>query len=304
VCLAAIAATGCSSGGPPAPAAVVGGEAIGRHDVDRLSQDLKASQRQAAASPIGPDGGRKPLPEQRLHQIVLSLLVKAKLVAQLAAREGVTARAGEMARTASDQLAPTEFSDSGWGRGDFETAVRSSILSKALAEKLFPTIDVAEDAIRDYFQAHPDLFRATWNATVDLAFFATEGAAKQVTATSGGPSRFADAARRAGATDVLTSQAVDQASPLPAEILTAVGAMTSHTVSAPVPVPKGYWVINTDDISSVAPQSFERARASIRDHLADQERQQRFAAWLTGQLRTADVHVNASYGRWPQDFWL
>jgi len=80
--------------------------------------------------------------------------------------------------------------------------------------------------------------------------------------------------------------------------------MTSHTVSAPVPVPKGYWVINTDDISSVAPQSFESARASIRDHLADQERQQRFGAWLTEQLRTADVHVNASYGRWPQDFWL
>ena len=25
---------------------------------------------------------------------------------------------------------------------------------------------------------------------------------------------------------------------------------------------------------------------------------------LTEQLRTADVHVNASYGRWPQDFWL
>jgi hypothetical protein len=59
---------------------------------------------------------------------------------------------------------------------------------------------------------------------------------------------------------------------------------------------EGYWVINTDDISSVAPQSFKRARASIRDHLADQERQQRFGAWLTEQLRTADVHVNASYG--------
>jgi hypothetical protein len=185
--------------------------------------------------------------------------VKAKLVAQLAAREGVTARADEMARTASDQLVPTEFSDTGWGRGDFETAVRSSILSKALAEKRFP--DDRRRRGRD-----PGLLPSPpGRLPGDLE---RDG------------SRFADAARQAGATDVLTSQAVDQASPLPAAILTAIGAMTSHPVSAPVPVPKGYWVINTDDLSSVAPQSFESARASIRDHLADQERQQRFGAWL------------------------
>jgi len=299
-----LAAGGCSTGGPPAPAAVVGGEPIPGRDVDRLSQQLRASERQAAHSPIGPDGGPRALPEKRLHQLVLSQLVKAKVVAQLASREGVTARADEMARSASGQLASTEFSDAGWGKGDFEMAVRSSILSKVLAEKLFPTIDIADDAMRAYFDAHPDLFRPTWKATVDLAFFPTEAQAKALTAISGAPARFADAARQAGATDVLADQAVDQASPLPAEILTAIGALHPHTVSAPISVPKGYWVVNAGDVTAVAAQTFEAARPSIHDHLADQERQTKFATWLTEQLRTADVRVNRHYGRWPQDFVL
>ena len=84
--------------------------------------------------------------------------------------------------------------------------------------------------------------------------------------------RFANAAHQAAATDVITGQAVDQASPLPAEILTAIGAMRSHTVSAPIAVPKGYWVVNAGEVTAVAAQSFEAARPSIHDHLADQER--------------------------------
>jgi hypothetical protein len=39
-------------------------------------------------------------------------------------------------------------------------------------------------------------------------------------------------------------------------------------------------------------------------YLAEDEDAIREHAKLTEQLRTADVHVNASYGRWPQDFWL
>lgn len=297
-----LAAGGCSTGAPPAPAAVVGGEPISGREVDRLTQQLRVSERQAAQSPIGPDGGPRALPEKGLHQLVLSQLVKAKVVAQLAGREGVLARADEMARSASGQLAATEFSDTGWGRGDFETAVRSSILSKALAEKLFPTIDIADDAMRVYFDAHPDLFRPTWKATVDLAFFPTEAQARALTAISGVSARFADAAHQAGATDVLANQAVDQASPLPAEILTAIGALRPHTMSPPIPVPKGYWVVNAADVTVVAAQTFEAARPAIRDHLADQERQTKFASWLTEQVRAADVRVNPRYGRWPQDF--
>lgn len=80
--------------------------------------------------------------------------------------------------------------------------------------------------------------------------------------------------------------------------------MHPHTVSAPIPVPKGYWVVKADEASPVAARTFEASRASIHDHLADQERQTRFASWLTGQLRTADVRVNGRYGHWPQDFLL
>jgi parvulin-like peptidyl-prolyl isomerase len=295
---------GCSSGGQAAPAAVVGGEPISGHEVDRLSGELAASQRQAAASPIGPDGGRRPLPEQRLHQLVLAQLIKAKVVAELATQEGVTSRADEMARTASGQLAETEFSDTGWGRADFETAVRSSLLSKALAEKLFPTVDVAEDAMRAYFDAHPDLFQPKWKATVDLAFFKTQADAQRLTATAGAAARFEALARQAGAVDVLAAQAVDQASPLPPEILTAIGALPAQMLSAPIPVPKGWWVVHADEVSTMAAQSFDASRPSIRDHLADQDRQTRFAGWLSEKVRAADVRVNRRFGRWPDDFLL
>jgi hypothetical protein len=244
------------------------------------------------------------LPERRLEQLVLSQLIKAKVVAQLAAEEGVSVPAGDLARTASAALPETEFSDAGWGKPDFETAMRSSIISKALAEKLFPTLEVAESSVRGYFTAHPDLFRPTWKATVDLAFFATEGAARRLSAEPPASSAFPDVARGAGATDVLAGQAVDQTSPLPPEILAVIGTMTVHTISAPIVVPKGWWVVNATELTRVGAQTLETARPSISAHLADQERQSRFAAWLTERVRAAPVRVNGHFGRWPDDFVL
>jgi hypothetical protein len=288
----------------PRTAATVGTDTVTGRDVQRLAGELRRSERAAANSPIGPDGGQRSLPDRRLEQLVLSQLIKARVVTQLAAEEGVSAPAGDLARTASAELPETEFSDAGWGRPDFETAMRSSILSKALAEKLFPTVEVAESAVRDYFTAHPDLFQPTWKATVDLAFFATQDAARRLSTEPHASSSFPDAARAGGATDVLAAQAVDQKSPLPPEILGAIGTMTARTVSAPIAVPKGWWVVNATELNRVGAQTLETARPSIRAHLADQERQSRFAAWLTDKVRTAPVRVNAHFGRWPDDFVL
>jgi hypothetical protein len=236
------------------------------------------------------------LPDKRLKQLAILQLIKMKYVERRADREGVRTRADELARASSAEVG-SGFNGSGWEKTGFESAVRISIVSKALAEKLFPALEVDGAKVRRYYDTHPELFNGSWKATVDMAFFGS----KPTQPLPGGP-EFAGAARQAGAVDVIVDQPVNAISPLPPEILALIPTMQTGTVSEPVQAGKGFWVILARNIEHT-PQSFDEARPSIETHLADQERQSRFEAWLTDELRAADVQVPEEYGKWPGD-WL
>ena len=60
---------------------------------------------------------------------------------QLAADEHVGLNADELASALAAETAPADLDSAGWGKASFESAMRSALLSKALAGKLFPSVD-------------------------------------------------------------------------------------------------------------------------------------------------------------------
>ncbi|MDQ1518905.1 MAG: PPIC-type domain [Actinomycetota bacterium] len=294
--LAGAILTGCSGHGDT-PAARVGTEAISDKEVRSLTDQWRATEKQQAT-----EGSRQPLPDKRLGQLALVQMIKTKLVAQLATGERVGLKADEVARALAAETSTADLDSTGWGKASFESALRSALLSKALAAKLFPVISIPENRLRAYFETHPDQFQSQWRATVDLAFFEEEKLARGFSTSTGAPGRFSETARASGAGDVLTSQLVNGNSSLPGEILTAISTMHSETMSTPVRAGRGYWIIHTTEVHREGPQTFETARPSIEQHLADQQRQEKFSDWLAARLHDAKIEVKSTYGKWPRDF--
>jgi len=294
--LAGLVLAGCAHG-ESGPAARVGSESISDRDVQTLTEQWEASKGLGEGQ-----GNTQQLSGKRLRQVALLQMIKTKLVAQLAADEHVGLNADELASALAAETAPADLDSAGWGKASFESAMRSALLSKALAGKLFPSVDVPEDRSRAYFDAHPEQFRDQWKGTVDLAFFHDEKPASEFSTRPEATGSFSDTARAVGADDVLTGQAVNTGSPLPTELLSAIPAMKPGTVSKPVAAGSGFWVIRAADVQREGPQSFSAARAAIEAHLADQQRQAKFNDWLTERLHSAKIKVKSKYGQWPADF--
>ena len=294
--IAGLILAGCSREGS-APAAHVGPDLVSDQEVKAVTGQWKTSQGQQAV-----EKGSPALPERRLRQVALLQLIKAKLVAQLAAREQVGVNADQLAAALAAETPPADLGGEGWGKASFETAMRSALLSKALANKLFPAEAVSEEEARAYFDAHPDQFQDQWTGVVDLAFFRDQRRASALSTHPKAPERFADIARELGADSVFTDQSVSKASPLPAELLSAIPPMTGGAVSKPIPAGPGFWVIHANSVRRDGSQSFEVARSAVEMHLADQQRQGRFNDWLAERLREADIKVSRKYGAWPSDF--
>jgi hypothetical protein len=294
--LAGAILTGCSGQGN-APAARVGTEAISDKEVKNLTDQWRATEKRQAS-----EASRQPLPDKRLGQLALVQLIKTKLVAQIATGERVGLKADEVAGALAAETSTADLDSTGWGKTSFESAMRSALLSKALAGKLFPVMSIPENRLRAYFDAHPEQFQPQWKATVDLAFFEQEKLAQGFSTQRGASGRFSETARASGAGDVLTSQSVNENSSLPAEILTAISTLDAGTMSKPVHAGRGYWVIHATEIHREGPQTFETARPSIEQHLADQQRQEKFTDWLAVRLRQAEIEVKGKYGTWPGDF--
>lgn len=300
VVIAGVVAAGCSGGDddtgePGAVIATVEQEKILARDLDLLLDAWKAADE--ARQSTRQSTPQAEMPEKRQRHLAILHLIKVRYVEHRARMEGIDTKAKEYAEATSAEISGEEFAQTGWAPTEFEAAIRSSILSKALAEKVFPNVDVEEEDVRRYYDEKPELFGANWRATVDMAFFPTETSVPLPASDA-----FGEEARKAGATEVITDQAVQAASPLPPEILNVVPTMTAGTLSAPVKAGAGFWVIRARSVEKTA-ETFEAARASIEVHLADQRRQKLFPDWLDEQLRTADITVAKQFGTWPAD-WL
>jgi len=276
-------------------AATVEGSRIPAARVEKLAKGwLDSPQMQNEAM-------RAVLTPQRVRQMALLQLVRMTYLEKVARQYGVSLSSTAIEHAAATAVPGDELHNVGWESTNFQEALQASQLSRQVAERVFPTVTVASDRVRNYFTEHPELFRASWKASAQMAFFRDEGKAHQFASSAALGENFVREARAVGADEATDVEAVTPDSGLPDVLLERVKSTAQGTVAQPLKVDTGFWVVAVTNRADLPPQTFEDARPSIEKHLMDQQRQELFSNWLEKQVKSANVSVAKQYGKWPFD---
>lgn len=288
----ALAACGRS---PGKVAATVEGSRIPAARVEKLAKGwLDSPQMQNEAM-------RAVLTPQRVRQMALLQLVRMTYLEKVARQYGVSLSSPAIEHAAATAVPPDELHNLGWESANFQEALQASQLSRQVAERVFPTVTVAGGGVHGYFTEHPELFRASWKAAAQMAFFRDGDKASRYAAAASPGENFVTAARAAGADEATDVESVAPDSGLPDVLLERVKTTPQGTVAQPLKVDTGFWVVAVTKRADLPAQTFDEARPSIEKHLIDQQRQELFSNWLDKQVKSANVSVAKHYGKWPFD---
>ena len=296
--IAAGTLAGCGDDGPPKVAATVGTEDITSDRVERLTnQWVKAQTAKAAESGVpGADVDRKDAAKQ-----VLGFVIRSVYLGQIAAEMKVTDNPTAMEELAGEQVPAAEYESAGWSRTDLEQSLRDARLSKAIGEKVFPKVAVAEVEIRQKYDRSADFFNQAWQARARVAYFDTAEPARTLKERHLTGEAFDAAARELGARQAGSLGVVTPLTPLPAPVLDAVAGLAAGQTSEPVAGGTGYLVVVADTREDKAPTTFDEAKPALVKVLEDEQRQQLFFGWFNKRLGEAKVKVASHYGKWSAE---
>jgi hypothetical protein len=277
----------------------VAAEVEGRTISARRTEQLAASLAKGDAMRGEVEGGE--LSQRGVDQVVLAYLIRLTFLEHLAETMGVPDSSDPRERQAVGQLPTDAFTARGWTPNDLEAALKATRLSKALAQKVFPSPGVSEKDLREYYDRHADQFRNYWHAEARVAFFRAEDPARKLRPAVLGGQPFADAAHALGAEQEGSLGEVTPDAPLGPPILAAIAGLRPGQVSDPVAAGGGWFVVTVGQRVDTPARSFEDAQPDLRRLQEDDRRQDLFYAWLGKQLARAKVKVSSHYGRWnPQ----
>jgi hypothetical protein len=276
-------------------AATVEGDRIPTGRVEKLANGwLNAPQMQNEAM-------KRVLTPQRVRQMALLQLVRMTYLNKVAREYGVSHPNTAIEHAAASGVPAEELHNVGWESGNFQEALQAAQLSRDVAERVFPTVTVANDRIQRYFTEHSELFRASWKASAQVAFFRDGDKAQRYAAVASPGENFVKEAQAAGADEATDVESVTPDNGLPSVLLERVRSTAQGIVAPPLKVDTGFWVIAVTKRVDLPPQTFDDARPSIEKHLMDQQRQELFSNWLDKQVKSANVSVAKQYGKWPFD---
>ena len=299
--VAAMMAACGGSDGPPAVAATVSGVDIASERVERLtSQWVKSETAQAAQS--GAAGGK--LDRDVAAKQVLGFVIRSAFLEHLAAGMGIEDNPNALEALAPEQVPTAEFESAGWSKADLEQSLRDARLSKAIGEKVFPTVAVSDVELRQKYDRNKDFFNQTWRTQARVAYFdsAEPGRALKDRGLVG--DAFDAAARELGAKQAGSLGLVTPITPLPQPVLAAVGGLAAGRTSDPVPAGSGYVVVVADTRDERPPMTFDDARPALLEVLEDEQRQKLFYDWFNKRLAEAAVKVSSYYGKWDSGLQL
>lgn len=165
----------------------------------------------------------------------------------------------------------------------------------ALIEKVVRIVDVNDRAVRDVYEGQRDRFVEVHLERITVA--SQKDALAIIRELSGGAD-FADLAREKS-TDSLAKSGGDMApaplTSLDVQVQGAISRAVEGGLSDPIQTANGSYEIYR--LVERKTKSFREVSAEIRRALTQDERDQRYEAWLGTKVRAARIVVNPKYGR-------
>ncbi len=290
----AVVAGGCGDDGPPRVAATVAGAEVPSERVERLTTQWVKSQASQAAG----TGSAGPVDRKQAAKLVLGFVIRSQFLEHLAKQMGVEDQPTPVEALAPSEVPAEEFASAGWSQADFEQALRDARLSKAIGEKLFPTVAVSEVELRQKYDRSAGFFNQTWRSQVRVAYFDAQEPAGTLRSRGLTGDAFDTAAMELGARQVGSLGMVTPVTPLPAPVLDAIAGLQAGQTSEPIPGGGGSLVVLADTREEGAAMTFEQVKPELTKVLEDEQRQRLFYDWFNKQLGAAKVEISGWYGKW------
>lgn len=294
VALLAASCGGEEESGPPQVAAVVDGREISAVEVNVLTDRYLA-----APATSGQTGSTIPPLERPVAlRFVLNYLIRLTMLEIIAGEFDLEVEIDPELELALEAVAPEDFAQSNLTADDLRVAERAGDISRRVALALFPEVAIAEDEVRRIFEQESYRYESGWSATVHTAFFGSLASAEQLQSAAREGASFLETAQTLGALESGSMGVVTSTSPLPPEILEAIGSLDAGEVSETIQASIGWLLFFVETREEIGETPYEVARLEILAVLQDQERQRLFDDWFHQRVTQADVEVHESYGRW------
>ena len=280
--------------GPSEVAAVVEGWEIPAVEVNALAERYLA-----APATSGQTGSTIPPLERPVAlRFVLNYLIRLTMLEIVAGEFGLEVEIDPDLELALEAVSPEEFAQSNLTPDDLRVAERAGDISRRVALALFPEVAIAEDEVTRIYELESYRYESGWSATVHTAFFGSLADADQLRSATRGGATFLETAHELGALEAGSMGVVTSTSPLPPEILEAIGSLGPGEVSETIQASIGWLLFFVESREEIGATPYDVAREEILSVLVDQERQRLFDAWFQQRLTQADVEVDGFYGRW------
>ena len=294
VALLAASCGGEEETGPPEVAAVVNGREISAVEVNALTD------RYLAAPATGGQTGSTipPLERPVAQRFVLNYLIRLTMLEIVAGEFDLEVEIDPELELALEAVSPEDFAQSNLTADDLRVAERAGDISRRVAVALFPEVAISEDEVRRIYEQESYRYESGWSATVHTAFFGSFADAEQLRSATQDGASFLETAAALGALESGSMGVVTSTSPLPPDILEAIGSLDAGGVSAPIQASIGWLLFFVESREAISETPYDVARLEILAVLQDQERQRLFDDWFQQRLTQADVEVDDFYGRW------
>jgi hypothetical protein len=291
-----------SDGGPPDVAAVVEGTEIPAPRVERLLSQYRQGAGAAKDQALAAEAPAAPLPDKEGRRFVLEFLIRLTLLEKLAGEHGVSGEAGKVVDLALDSTSPSDFAGTAWTPGDLKEGLQAGVLSKQLAEKLFPQVAVSPTEVERHWEAVKENFGAGWSASARAAFLPSVDAGNRLRDAVAQGAPFDDTARDLAALQVGSMGTISSATPqLSPQLRELIGGLQAGQLSVPVPAAGGFVVVLMESRQDVAARTLDDVRDEVAAAVADQKRQRLFQDWLDERSKKAEITVDSYYGRWNRE---
>ena len=294
VALLAASCGGEESTGPSEVAAVVDGREISAVEVNALTDRYLA-----APATSGQTGSTiPPLERPVARRFVLNYLIRLTVLEIVAGEFDLEVEIDPELELALESVSPEDFARSNLTADDLRVAERAGDISRRVAVALFPEVAIAEDEVRRIYERESYRYESGWSATVHTAFFGSLAGAEQLRSATRQGASFLETAETLGALESGSMGVVTSTSPLPPDILEAIGSLAPGEVSETVQASIGWLLFFVESREAIGETPYDVARLEILGVLEDQERQRLFDDWFQQRLTQADVEVDEFYGRW------
>ena len=296
----ALLAASCGDDEPTGPsevAAVVEGREILAAEVSAL-----ADRYLEAPATSGQTGSTIPPLERSVAlRFVLNYLIRLTMLEIVAGEFDLEVEVDPELELALEAVSPEEFAQSNLTADDLRVAERAGDISRRVAQALFPEVAIAEDEVRRIYELESGRYESGWSATVHTAFFGSLASAERLVSATRDGAPFLETAEALGALESGSMGVVTSTSPLPPDILEAIGSLGAGEVSETIQASIGWLLFFVESREAIGETPYEVARQEILEVLVDQERQRLFDDWFQQRLVQADVEVDGFFGRWhPQ----